>query len=167
MDGSIERLIQGLEARFDALLARDEEEAVDDLASSLSRGRALQERLLAESRALSVLFPDGSRSSVSEVGEDYVGCGSPLNCIAPIRTSVVIVEDGARPEATGLAICQALRPWAERRRRVLVTLAEGTTTYAGSLALVASDHILLDTSAGTVSVIPLERMGSIRLSPEG
>ena len=166
MDGSIERLIQGLEARFDALLARDEEEAADDLASNLDRGLALHERLFAEGRALSVVYPDGVRSSVTEIGENYVGCGAPLDSMAPIGTSVIFLEDGIPPEASDLTMSQALRPWAERRRRVTVTLREGTTSYSGSLSLVASDHLILETS-GTRSVIPLEKVGSIRLSPEG
>lgn len=166
MDRSVEDLLAGLEARFDALLARDEEEAADDLASSLDRGRTLLERLLVADRSLGVVFPDGLRSLVTEIGDDYVGCGSPLDCIAPAETSVFVLEEGSSPEATDLAMVQALRPWADRRRRVIVTLRESAASYAGTLVLVASDHLILET-LGTSLVIPLERMGSIRLSPEG
>lgn len=166
MDRSIERLIEGLEARFDALLARDEEDAANDLAASLDRGWTLHERLLATSGSLSVVLADGVRSSVTEVGEGYVACGSPVSCIAPFASSVVVIEDGTPPAAADLTIAQALRPWAERRCRVLVGLREGGATYAGSLVLVASDHLILET-LGTRLMIPLEAMGWIRLSPEG
>lgn len=166
MDGSVERLLQGLEARFEALLARDEEEAADDLATSLDRGRALHERLLSAGSALRLVLPDGVRSPVSVIGDGYLGCGSPLDCLAPTEASVILLEAGAPPETTGLTISQALRPWAESRRRVTVSLCEATASYVGRATLVASDHLILESSGGTRLVIPLERIGSIRLSPE-
>ena len=166
MDGSIERLLEGLEARFDALLAKEEEEAADDLASSLDRGQGLRERLSTRAGCLRVVLPDGTRLPVTEIGEDYVGCGSPVSCIAPIAASVIVLEDGVPAEANDLTLTQALRPWAESRRRVVASLREAPASYAGTLLLVASDHLVLE-STGASLVIPLERLGSIRLSPEG
>lgn len=166
MDGSIDRLIEGLEAKFEALLAKEEDAAADDLAASLDRGTGLRERLSGRDRSLSVVFPDGRRALVTLVGPEHLGCGSPVTLIVPIGSSVTVQEAGAPPETTELTLTQALRAWAEARRRVEVSLCEGRATYVGSLLLVAADHLILERS-GTRLVVPFGRMGSIRLSPGG
>ena len=101
------------------------------------------------------------------VGREHVGCGSPLSVVAPIGSAVTAVhETGVPPRATDLTLTQALRPWAEGRRRVEVSLCDGATAYLGRLVLVASEHLIVE-RAGTQLVIPFCRIGSIRLSREG
>lgn len=165
MDGSVERFIAGLEARFEALLARDEETAADDLAGSIDRGTVLHERLRAEGRALSVLTPGGGRAQASTLGRDHLGCGSPVILVAALAWAVLAEEPGDPPAVTDVTMSQALRPWAEGRRGVEVS-SLGEASYAGNLVLVASDHLILE-RAGTRLLIPSERVASVRLFPEG
>lgn len=166
MDRSIERMIEGLEAKFDALLARDEEEAADDLAGSLDRGVAIHERLSLGNRALEILLPGGGHRPVHVIGCEHVCCGSPIELIAAIGWTVVAQKPGTPPSVTDATLAQALAPWAEGRRRVEVCLGGGTASYRGSLVLVAPDHVILE-RAGADLVVPLERVGSVRLVREG
>lgn len=160
MDAELERVIAEIESRFDSELARQEEEAAEDLAAGLRQDRLLRAEL--RRRAAGLLIHDGGRSEITIVGRDYLGCGWPLSAVTKIERAVVALQDvGAPPATRDDTFIEVVRRWQRARLRVELTTA-GEVPLSGTLDRVAGDHVLIETLAGPV-IVALPVIGSVRL----
>ncbi len=165
MDPELEKVIARLEARFDAALAVEEEEAAADLAISLRQDRSLAE-LLRSGGALRLLDTDGAGSAVTVLGADYCGTGTPLACVRRLGSLPLLVENGGRPPETRRDSLQEVAPgWDRAGRRVLVGL-DTAQNVSGRLIQVGPDNVVLEKGTGRL-IVPLWSVGSIRLVHEG
>lgn len=164
MDRELERVIARLEARFDAALAREDEEAAGDLEVSLRQGRPLAD-LLRGGSALRLLDGDGAMPLVTVIGADYCGTGSPLSSVRRLGSTPLLVSaDGPLPEARGDSLHEVARRWGRTSRRVELALDQ--ETLGGRLVQVGPDCVVLEGAAGSV-IVPLWLVSSIRLVHEG
>lgn len=164
MDQELERVIARLEARFDAALAREDEEAAGDLEVSLRQGRAFAD-LVRGGTSLRLLEGDGARPLVTVVGADYCGTGTPLSSVRRLGSTPLLVDpDGDLPEARGDSLHEVARRWGRRNRRVEVALEK--EAVGGRLVQVGPDCLVLEGAAGSV-IVALWLVSSIRLVPEG
>jgi hypothetical protein len=137
----IEFVVRGLEASFDAAVARDEEEAASDLAFSLLQERTLP-AMLERSSGVVVVRPDGGRAGVTEVGEDYVREAPPSARLVPLSAAVFeSSNDGAPPRRRDLDMTTELRRWARAGATVSATTSAGVV--AGRLLRAAPDHLTI------------------------
>jgi hypothetical protein len=165
MDPELEQVIARLEARFDAALAREEEEAAADLALSLRQDRLLAD-LIREGGALRVVVGDGALSPVTVVGTDYCGTGTPLSCLHRLGSAPLLAgAAGSTPEPRGDSLQEVTRRWARRGQRVELGL-ETDGGLVGRLAQVGPDSLVLEGVGGRF-IVPLWIVRSIRLVHEG
>jgi len=165
MDPQLEQVIARLEARFDAALAREEEEAAADLALSLRQDRPLAD-LIRDGGGLRVVEGDGAQAPVTVVGADYCGTGTPLTCICRLGSAPLVVEPAApAPESLGDSLQEVARRWARGGQRVGLGL-ETDGSLVGRLAQVGPDNLVLEGTAGRF-IVPLWIVRSIRLVHEG
>lgn len=164
MDPELERVIARLEARFDAALAREEEEAAADLALSLRQDRTLSD-LIRGGTALRLLGTDGARPAVTVLGADYCGTGIPLTCVSRLGSTPLLSDSqGPAPETRRDSLQEVARRWTRCGRTVELGLE--AETVQGRLTQVGPDNIVLEAPAGTV-IVPLWLVDSIRLVHEG
>ena len=164
MDKELERVIARLEARFDAALAMEEEEAAADLAFSLRQDRNLAD-LVRDGGGLRLLEGDGATPQVTFVGADYCGTGSPLDCVRRMGSvPLLAVPAGPRPELRRDSLHEVARRWARMGSRVQVGLE--TDSVGGQLTQVGPDNMVLEAAAGRM-IVPLWLVRSIRLVREG
>ena len=164
MDKELERVIARLEARFDAALALEQEEAASDLAISLRQDRNLAD-LVRAGQGLRLLEGEGAALEVTVVGADYCGTGSPLSCLRRLGSAPLLAfEAGPRPELRRDSLQEVARRWARAARRVELGLE--TDSLAGRLTQVGPDNLVLEAPAGRV-IVPLWLVRSIRLVHEG
>ena len=164
MDKELERVIARLEARFDAALALEEEEAAADLAFSLRQDRNLAD-LVRDGGGLRLLEGDGATPEVTVVGADYCGTGSPLDCLRRLGSApLVTVPGGPGPQLRRDSLHEVARRWARVGSRVQVGLE--TDGLAGQLTQVGPDNLVLEGAPGRV-IVPLWLVRSIRLVHEG
>ena len=164
MDKELEKVIARLEARFDAALALEEEEAAADLAASLRQDRNLAD-LARDSGGLRLYEGDGVTPQVTVVGADYCGTGSPLTYLRRMGSAPLLaVAQGSRPEFRRDSLHEVARRWARAGRRVQVGLE--TDSLAGVLKQVGPDNLVLEAAAGRV-IVPLWLVRSLRLVHEG
>lgn len=160
MDRDAERFLRGLDARLDAAVARHDDEAAADLAFSLSQDRSLHETVA----RLSVAVLQGAgmgRREITELGQDYVACGRPVDLAAPLARAVVrgrpgrtVVEVGER------RLVELLRGWVRAGARVHVQTDHAA--LEGVLRRAARDHIVVETLDGAWDVVGLSAVASIR-----
>ena len=147
MDEEMQKLLVDLEARFDAELSRQEEEAAGDLAAGLRQDRLLRSELARGSAAR--LLAEGLPRDVSVVGRDYVGSGWPLSCVTKIERAVVVLDGtGSPPLMREDTFIEVVRRWQRARLRVEVIMGGGSLT--GMLDRVAADHLLIGRDQGSV-----------------
>lgn len=147
MDEEMQKLLVDLEARFDAELSRQEEEAAGDLAAGLRQDRLLRAELARGSAAR--LLVEGLPRDVSVVGRDYVGSGWPLSCVTKIERAVVVFDGtGSPPLMRDDTFIEVVRRWQRARLRVEVIMGGGSLT--GILDRVAADHLLIGRDQGSV-----------------
>lgn len=159
MDAELDRVLAELESRFDAALARQEEQGANDLAAGLRQERLLRSEL--QTAAAAALVGGGARQQVSVVGRDYVGCGWPLGCVIKMEKAVVALEAaGSPPAARDDGFIEVVRRWQRAGLQVELEMDEGSAT--GMLDRVAADHILLRTRAYSL-IVPLPAVVAVRL----
>lgn len=164
MDAELERVVARLEARFEAALARDDEEAAADLAVSFAADEPLNISIMRAGGGVLQLAA-GEQHEVSSVGSDYVACGDPAWLISPIgAVSVLLAGQGDPPSEIPDTFRQVARRWARERRFVVVTATIGETR--GLLMRVSPDHLEVRGLAGLL-LVPLQLVTSIRLAREG
>ncbi len=166
MDRELERVIARLEARFDAALARDEEEAAADLAASLRQDRTLAD-LVRAGDGLRLVEGDGALPAVTVVGADYCGTGIPVTCVRRLGSTPLLAEpQGSPPEARRDSLQEVARRWARAGWRVQVGLE--TDRLTGRLLQVGPDNLVLEgPPAPGRLLVPLWLVSSIRLVREG
>jgi hypothetical protein len=164
VDRELERVIARLEARFDAALAHEEEEAARDLEASLRQDRTLSE-LVRAGVPLRLLEGDGSMLPVTVVGADYCGTGLPLTCVRTLGSTPLVAEvEGRVPEARRDSLHEVARRWSRGGCGVQVGLE--TENLSGRLVQVGPDNLVLEAAAGR-TIVPLWLVRSIRLAHEG
>lgn len=164
MDRELEKVIARLEARFDAALAREDEEAAGDLELSLRQGRALAD-LVRRGTPLRLLEGDGAMPVVTVVGADYCGTGRPLSAVRRLGSvPLLVAADGPLPESRGDSLQEVARRWGRTTRRVELALER--ETIGGRLVQVGPDCLVVKGAAGSL-IVPLWLVSSIRLVHEG
>lgn len=164
MDPELERVIARLEERFDAALAREEEEAAADLAVSLRQDRTLSD-LVRSGDGLRLVEGDGALPVVTVVGSDYCGTGMPLNCARRLGSTPLLAEPHGRPpEPRRDSLQEVARRWARAEQWVELELETGCV--AGRLDQVGPDNLVVQGPAGTV-IVPMWLVTAIRLAHEG
>lgn len=134
-------IVSGLEAAFDARIARAEDEAASDLAFSLLQDLTLAEALQ-RAGAIDVVRPGGMASPAVEIGPDYVICAFP-RAIVPLRRAVFRGADRAElPKPSDEPLVTALRALARTGRTVEV--GAGGSRHRGRLARAGRDHLVIE-----------------------
>ncbi len=156
MDG-IKGLLSDLDALFGAELARQEDEAADDLAISLRADRHLAE-VLTEGPFAVVL--DQRTIPLERVGRDFIEGGG---FIAPFDRHRFVTSAGERARPTDLSLVECLRSLARAGTPVELALEDGTVD--GALVGAAPDHLVVAGKTGVV-VVPIGSVRWARLSLE-
>jgi hypothetical protein len=162
-DPGLQRMMEALEASFEAALERSEEVAADDLAFSLLQDSRLPVALSRASGYRLHLAGVGSLE-VSAIGLDFVGAGDPLEVVAPSARAVAVgvpsadppVGSEERPSIARVPMLEILRRWARLGHRAEVATGEGT--FRGLLTRACPDHLALGRGSREVLV----GMGAIR-----
>lgn len=150
-------LLADLDALFGAQIARQEEEAADDLAISLRADRRLAEVLTSDAFALVV---NERTVPVERVGRDFVQCGE---FVAPFDRSHFIACSNGGARAIDLSFVECLRSLA--RGRATVEFGLGDRILQGVLSSVGADHAIARARTGSV-VVPLGSISWVKFSPE-
>jgi hypothetical protein len=140
-DEQVDKLIESLEATFDASVARAEDEAASDLALSLLQDATFVEALR-HSGPLEARIDGRVPAPVTEVGDNYLACGSGGSLIVPLgRAVVATTAPGSGPVARETTLLSVLRGHVRRGSIVEVT-AHGVA-YRGRLAQACIDHLVI------------------------
>lgn len=140
-DRRLESLFAGLDASFDASVAREEDEAASDLAFSLLQGRRLHD-VLTRSGAFDFLLGDGSSIAAGTLGADYVAGGRPPIVVPLARAAYEhskSPQPGPRVEAETLL--ELLRRWARDGAEVVVASSCGR--FSGTIVHAGNDHVAI------------------------
>lgn len=149
-------LLADLDALFGAEIARQEDEAADDLAISLQSDSRLPEVLARGSFQLVL----GERTiPVESVGRDFVESGT---FIVPLGRYHFIASTGERTRPAHLGFVDRLRLLARSRAAVELSL-EGQT-LRGRLSTVSPEHLVIDARAGS-AIVPLGAIRWVKVSP--
>lgn len=152
-----EGLLADLEATFSASIARNEDEAADDLAIGLRADGALEETLT--SRGVDVIV-DGERTPVRTVATDHVIAGTTL---ISFGAGSFVVTAGPRPRASNQSLQQTLHACARVRKVVEISLRD--RRISGRLLVAGRDHVLVASEVGD-QIVSLDAVVWVRLSPE-
>jgi hypothetical protein len=147
LDPRLQRLFTSLGATFEAEIARDEEEAAEDLAFSLRQGRSLADVL--ERNSWQLVTPAGPRQ-VTGVGKDYVVAGGRPLLVAPLSKAAFVSAHGAKPLVSDNTLLQLLRSLARSGARVEIGLSSGT--FGGRLLWTGTDHVVVETARRRTAV---------------
>ncbi len=160
MTRQLQRVLRTFEEQFDASLARQEEEAADDLAISLHQERSLASALIGAGEA-SLWLPGGGSIALSVVGSDYGGSGIPLSAIwRAERVTVQVRAEGSPPAPRRDTFLEVVRLWAREVRQVEVAVPGDS--FTGRLTRTGRDHLVVTSSNGR-RIIPLELVTSVKL----
>jgi hypothetical protein len=157
-DPRLQRLFTSLGATFEAEIARDEEEAAQDLAFSLRQGRSLADVL--ERGAWRLLTPSGPRP-ISLVGVDYVAAGGVPAVVAPLLRAVFdadgepesfqdMVPETRPPRAVDTTFLQLLRSLARASAPVRIGCPAGP--LSGRLLWAGTDHIAVEATRRRMAI---------------
>jgi hypothetical protein len=136
-DPRLDRMLSALDAEFDAAVAREEEEAADDLAFSLSQGLSLGDVL---PRGAWILCGDSLPAApVAFAGRDFVAAAEPALLVPAAVACLRRDRAGFPPAAVDAGIVEVLRVLA--RRAAMVRLESIGTTIEGRIRRVGPDHI--------------------------
>jgi hypothetical protein len=143
-DARVERLIASLDAAFDASIARQEEEAADDLAFSLRQDRSLT-AAMASGAPLCARMIDGAALPITHVGSDCVRAGLRGEVVIPVTRLVAETAASAtasRPKVRGdETMLGIVRRGA--RAGVSAEIRSGSRVLKGRLIRATPDHIEL------------------------
>ena len=166
MAGSgFERLFDDLDVGLEAAIAREEEEAADDLARALQQDTPFH---VAVSRTgWNVRLPGGETALVEEVGTDYIAASlGQTSILAPLeRVALSASEDVPRPRMSGRALVEVLRRLA--REGIAFEVASDQGSFSGRLSRTAADHLGVASPTGE-TLIGMRSVVSLRfeqLSP--
>jgi hypothetical protein len=143
-------LFDDLDAGLEAAIAREEEEAADDLARALRQDTNL--RIAMARTGWRLDRGDGSRHLVTELGADYVVAATPdFGLLVPLGRSVLRAAEGAAPpRATARTLIERVREQARAGAEVEISTDIGA--LSGHLVGAAADHLHLRTGAGDALV---------------
>lgn len=158
-----ERFLLQLDSNFGAALAREEEEAADDLAYSLIQGADLV-TALRRWRSASMKLADGSVVPIAEVGPDFAA-GADGTVICPLRYVTVTRTAGPPLRYGSERLLDRLRRSARDGIDVQVRALDGSV-YRGRLVAAGTDHIEITTENGAV-LLSDEAVVSVRLCRGG
>lgn len=150
-------LLADLDALFGAEIARQEDEAADDLAISLQSDSRLVEVL---ARGSFQLVMDERTIPVESLGRDFV---ESATFIVPLGRYHFIACAGEQARSTDLSFVDRLRSLARSGATVEIRLED--QTLHGILSGVSPEHLLIQTRTGS-AVVPLGSISWARLSPE-
>lgn len=154
MDSQLERLFSSLESSFAAAISRSEEEAAEDLATSLRQGLHLAHLLARGSVSVAGAGP------VVEVGRDFVRTEDGV--IYPLKTTVFTSRAGGPlPEPTDRHLLDVLRAAARSATEARVQGIFGDV--AGTIIRCGPDHVSIRHN-DTEILIPLEAVRAVRFS---
>lgn len=146
MDPRLQRLFTSLGATFEAEIARDEEEAAEDLAFSLRQGRSLADVL--ERGSWHLMTPAGRRP-VSFLGADYAVADPAI--VVPLGSAVFAASDEpSQVDVSDGTLLQFLRSLA--RSGALVEVTSHAGVFGGRLLWTGTDHVVVDTGAGRIAI---------------
>ncbi len=160
----VDRVLEGLQAEFEASIAREEEAAADDLAASLLQDRPLN-GVLGSAGRVEALTGDGARLPVAAVGDDYVETASTPRRFIPLQGPAFLQHaNGAPPIRIRRRLVEALR--AVMRTGGQVQVVSSGCLQTGALTRVGPDYLALEGRPGVVAV-PLALVCEIRLLRAG
>lgn len=167
MDSGVDRVLGGLEAEFQAASARADDEAAADLAFSLRQDLDMREEIARLSDP-HVLLAGGGRRPVSVVGQDFIGCGEPVERAQLFRSSIVVQGRGNQHAAPSpLTFLELLRLWARGCLTVQIELRESDVGLVGMVRRAATDHLTIEGPAGVIAVTIDRLAGVTRISEAG
>ncbi len=141
-----QRLVESLNASFEAAIAREEDRSASELAFSFMQNRPLRD-VLARLGSAQLCLPEGARAPVSVVGRDYLGAGDPLELAVPASRAVLLQAGvGEAPELRHDSLLMVLRSWARLGLKVQLEAPSGS--IRGYLEAVGSDHVQVHTPLG-------------------
>lgn len=159
----LDRLDRSLDTSFQAVAARADEEAANDLAGSLLRGLDVS-GAIRRWGAADVRLGSAASLPVEEVGRDYLECSSG-DVLVPMSHAVVLRSAGARtPRFCDEPLRIRLSEWARMGREVQVTTHNGET-FSGRLVRSGADH--LELSGASDRLVGLGAVAFVRLSRGG
>lgn len=139
-DGDLGGLFASLSAGMDAAIAREETEAADDLAFSLSQDIPLPTTL---SRTGGTCSVRGMALPITHVGSDFlVARRAGADVLVPLEHATVkLTAQGIRPAVRNDSLVGLCRRLA--RRRAAVEIDSGGDTFRGALVRAGPDHLLV------------------------
>jgi hypothetical protein len=143
----------GLEASFEAALAREDEVAADDLAFSLRQDVDVRDAAERSGCGWRLVLAGEAGPLVDEVGIDYVRAGTLL---VRTRTATLRSAPGPSPRRSERALLEVL---AEVARAGTEMTVNGLT---GRPVRVAKDHVAVRQS-GSETIVGLDAVQSVRL----
>jgi hypothetical protein len=166
-DDQIDRMLDSLEANFDARIARDEDEAASDLALSLLQDDRLEDALCRGAWKLS--RPGHLADDIVEVGQDYVATRS--GAVVPIRRAVVAQAPATRnlARSTDATFLERLRDHVRAGTPVEITAER--ESRRGRLLRACVDHLALGSGSNDHGpeevLIPIAAIEELRARPPG
>jgi hypothetical protein len=155
-DSELDKVLQALDAEFDAAVAKQEDAAATDLALSLLQDSILPERLT--SAPYFAELANGTRLRVMAVGPNYVIVGR--DDLVPLTKAVFRrSEGGAPPRRSSRDLLSVLRSWV--RGGSLVEIDIQGRVLAGRLGVAGRDHVAVETTSGQL-MVPLLGIDRIR-----
>ncbi|HYI44844.1 MAG TPA: hypothetical protein VE174_05195 [Actinomycetota bacterium] len=150
MGSGFDRLFDELDAGFEAAIAREEEDAANDLARALRQDGNL--RTAIERGSWRLKLDDGLIAVVTEVGTDYVvASDTRFGWLVPLSRAFLYSDpDSSFPRSFNRSLIESLRAHARAGARVEILSDLGPVT--GRLIGAAVDHVRLVTSKRDVLI---------------
>ena len=149
--GRFERLFDDLDVGLEAAIAREEEDAANDLARALRQDGDLQ-FAITRGGGWKLKLAEGAMAPVTEVGTDCVVASSQqVNLLVPLSRAVLCRDlDVDPPRSSMTSFVECLRRLVRARTRVELVSDGGS--FTGNLVGAASDHLRLSSPMGDVLV---------------
>ncbi len=151
----------GLDASFEAGLARDEEIAATDLAFSLRQDADLRQAVARSGSGWVLTLEGGATLPVDEVGADYLRAGETF---VPFGKAVLQSSLGPAPSPIDRTLVEVLGTACRAGAEVDVT-GHGRST-SGQLTRVARDHLAV-TDRGQQTLIGTGAVDAVRIRARG
>ena len=150
MGSGFERLFDELDAGFEAAIAREEEDAANDLARAFRQDGNL--RTTIERSGWRLKLDDGLIAAVIEVGTDYVvASDTRFGWLVPLGRAFLYSDpESPFPRSFDRSLIESLRAQARAGARVEISSDLGSET--GRLIGAAPDHVRLMTSKRDVLI---------------